>query len=190
MQKETTRMANKENAKKLKTAALLAEVLTATTAKAKAALQSLKTYGDVTIIEPLIRFQGAEEGAELRADIHEFLADVHDDLAIPEFIRIAEEEDLAPFRNDVLNIIWNSKLDFSGYIDSIVTLAVEGDFMTAMECLTIIENMEGPFEELDIFECQLVLAKYPNHPSKSEQKDRLISDIAEFIQRAEREIEG
>ena len=183
-------MAKKENAKKLKTAALLAEVLTATTAKAKVALQSLKTHGDVSIIEPLIRFQGSEDGAELRADIHEFLADVHDDQAIPEFIRIAEEEELTAYRNDVLNILWNSKLDFSGYIDSIVTLAVEGDFMTAMECLTIIENMEGPFEELDIFECHLVLAKYPTHPSKSEQKDVLISDIAEFIQRVEREIEG
>lgn len=179
---------NTKSKKELKIDTLLADVRSGNSTKAKGAIQSLKVHGDSTVIEPLLRVYTDPKFEDLKSEIHAFLSDIHDETARPEFVRVAEE--ITELRNDVLNIVWNSKMDFSGYIDSIVALAVEGDFMTTVECLTIIENMQGPFEEMDLIECQMALAKYPEHPSKSEQKDQLISEIALLIQDIERNIEG
>jgi len=81
-----------------------------------------------------------------------------------------------------LTTIWNMKVDFSGYIDEFVHIAVFGDFMETLECLTIIENMEGPFMEEDILESQLHLKRYlEGEGQQDKQKAQLLSEIALLI---------
>ncbi len=184
------RMSEKKSTKKLKIQVLLKEVQSENMEKAKAALQSLKTHGDVSVIEPLLLFQASPEGKEMKFDIHVFLADIHDVKAVPEFMRLLDEPTSTEYRVDLLNVLWNSKLDYSEHISKFVEMAVEGDFLIALECLTIIENLAGPFEEEAIIESQLSLGQYATHPTKSEQKDQLISDIAVVIQAIERSIDG
>ena len=54
--------------------------------------------------------------------------------------------------------------------------------MEAFECLTIIENLDGPFEENQTLEAQLYLKEYlENEKGKDESRDELISDIAVLI---------
>ena len=183
-------MSEKKDTKKLKIKSLLDEVRTQDTTKAKAALQSLKIHGDISVIEPLLHFQACPDGQEMKFDIHVFLADIHDDKAVAEFMRLLHEPTSSAYRVDLLNVLWNSKLDYSEHISTFVEMAVEGDFLTAFECLTIIENLAGPFDEEAIIESQISLGQYATHPTKSAQKDQLISDIAVVIQAIEREIEG
>ena len=72
-----------------------------------------------------------------------------------------------------------TKVDFSDYIDDFVLIATNGNFMEALDCLTIIENLEGPFMEENILECQLHLKAYleKDHP-KDDQKAHVLSEIA------------
>ena len=78
--------------------------------------------------------------------------------------------------------IWNSKHDYSRYISDFVSLAVEGDYMMALESLTIMEQMNGPFDESWLLESQLFLKEYVEKPQrKDERKDKILSDIAYFI---------
>lgn len=184
------KMSEAKNGKKLKIQVLLDEVQSDNLEKAKAALQSLKVHGDITVIEPLLRYQLSADGEKMKTEIHIFLADIFDVKAGPEFIRLLGDSSSIDYRVDLLNVLWNSKLNFSEYIDKFVEMAVDGDFLTAFECLTIIENLSGPFDEAAIIESQISLGKYTNHPSKSEQKDQLISDIAMVIQEIERSIDG
>jgi len=94
-------------------------------------------------------------------------------------IEVLNEEKYLPIRQEILSTIWNTKVDFSNYIDEFVEIAVNGSFMETLDCLTIIENLEGPFMEEDILECQLHLKNYMESKApKDEQKSQLLSEIA------------
>jgi hypothetical protein len=75
--------------------------------------------------------------------------------------------------------MWNSTLDFSWYIDVVVKTAVEGSLVDALDCLTIIENMEGPFIESKILESKLILIDYlENKQEIDSQKQTFLQSIA------------
>lgn len=84
----------------------------------------------------------------------------------------------------MLMSIWNMKVDFSSYIDDFVMIATQGDLMEAVDCLTIIENLEGPFMEENILESQLHLKEYLETGDKSDtQKAEILSEIAVLIKK-------
>jgi len=91
-------------------------------------------------------------------------------------------------RQEVLSTIWNSRLDYSSNLAEFVEIAIEGDYLEALECLTIIENLEGPFEESDILESQLHLKEYLEQGQKNDQKAILISEIALLIKNFNEEL--
>jgi hypothetical protein len=103
-------------------------------------------------------------------------------------IQILMDPENYSIRQALLSTIWNSRLDYSSFLAEFVEMAVEGDFLEALECLTIIENLEGPFEESDILESQLHLKEYLESGSKNDQKDLLISDIALLVKNFNEEL--
>ena len=98
------------------------------------------------------------------------------------------DPDNLSIRQILLSTIWNSRLDYSLYLAEFVEMAVEGDYLEALECLTIIENLEGTFEESDILEAQLHLKEYLELGVKDDQKAILISEIALLIKNFNEEL--
>ncbi|MCW3085497.1 MAG: hypothetical protein JWP12_2863 [Bacteroidetes bacterium] len=45
---------------------------------------------------------------------------------------------------------WESEMNFSKYLPFFVLLALQDDYLISLEAITVIENMEGPFEEAHI----------------------------------------
>jgi hypothetical protein len=183
-------MATQKENRQQKMSALMLDVNSGEFSKVKEALSGLKQYGDATIIEPLLTLLHDTADRQIHQEIHTFLADIHQPAAIDEFFKVLAKTTKESEKQTILNILWNSKLNFSGKIKELMHYAVEGDFMTALECLTLLENLEGPFAEEDLIEAQLTLSKYANHPTKSEQKDQLISDIAVWLRDLEENLEG
>ena len=103
-------------------------------------------------------------------------------------IQILMDPDNLSIRQLLLSTIWNSRLDYSTYLAEFVEMAVEGDYLEALECLTIIENLEGPFEESDILESQLHLKEYLETGHKNDQKAVLISEIALLVKNFNEEL--
>jgi hypothetical protein len=81
--------------------------------------------------------------------------------------------------------MWNSKNDYSDYLPVLVKIAVEGNYLESLECLTIIENLMGPISEEDILESQLFLKVYFENSAQNEQKTILIQEIASILRNME-----
>jgi hypothetical protein len=62
-----------------------------------------------------------------------------------------------------------------------VTAAIKGSFMEAFEAYTIIDNLEGPFEEENIMEAQLVLKSYFSMANEDEEKFSIMKKIAKQL---------
>ena len=165
----------------LKIAKLLADVQSGVPAKVTAALDALQVSGKDSIVEPLIRAIKLQTDEENIAEIIEFLSSLKSTSASKEVMACLKNPELADLKIQILSTIWNSPLDYSEYLAEFVHLAVRGDFSTILECLTILENLNGPFEEADILESQLLLKAYYEGNARDAQKDPLMDEIALLV---------
>ncbi|MDD2983979.1 MAG: hypothetical protein PHQ74_11400 [Crocinitomicaceae bacterium] len=170
----------------LKIAKLLADVQTGVPAKVKTALDALQVSGKDAIIEPLIRSIALQTDEECIGEIIEFLSSLKSTSASKEVMACLKNPELAEFKIQILSTIWNSPLDYSEYLTEFISLAITGDFLITLECLTILENLNGPFEEADILESQLLLKAYYEGTERDSQKAPLMDEIALLIKDIDR----
>lgn len=180
------KLTNKQRQVKVQQA--LVQLTTAARKEAIDILHTLEEIGDETIIEPLYDLWLSGLDQEVENELNEFLSSLKFTACIPVTIELIQQEKYQAILNKLLSTIWNSPLNYSEYIDIFVGLAVKNDFITVVECLTIIENLDGPFEEQDILESQLYLKDYLEgvYP-KEAQKDQLISEIALIVKTIDKE---
>ena len=146
-----------------------------------AALAILKDYGHPSVLSEVFKSLEGLERAEQQLVLG-FLADIQDTDAVEAFITYLEEEKNPAIRNLILSAIWNSKLPFDAHLPFFVMLASQGDFLEAIDCLTIIENMSGPFDESLLLESQLLLKEYVEERApQTDQKAQIMSEIAWFV---------
>ncbi|MDG1331067.1 MAG: hypothetical protein P8P74_01970 [Crocinitomicaceae bacterium] len=151
--------------------------------KVKKAIKSLEVHGNATVIKPLFHaLKGGALAEKHQATILELLCSLKDTSVVPEVMDVLEDKELLEVRPLALTAVWNMKVDFSGYIDDFVLIATQGTFMEAIDCLTIIENMDGPYMEENILESQLHLKNYLEKGDRSDaQKSEILSEIAILI---------
>lgn len=146
------------------------------------ALKQLESYGDITVIPSLLNRLEIEKSSEVVKAIVRFLGNVQDEEiveALMTYIRQGQKKEILSI---VLPCIWNSKHNYSAYIADFVSLSIEEDYLIALECLTILEQMPGPFEESWLLEAQLFLKEYHQSSTlKEEKKTQIISEIARFV---------
>ncbi len=176
--------------RKLKVKQLIEDLNSGKDAKISSALKSLQVNGDISVIRPIVELLKTELTYQMEQEILEFLADVKVSKAAEEMISILKDDHFSDQRQKVLTTIWNSKIDYTEYIAEFVEIACEGNFLEALDCLTIIENMEGPFEEHHILECQLHLRDYMEDTDpKDPQKAQIMSEIALLLKGYDLEID-
>ena len=172
-------MATVNKRKEAKINSLVADLLSGNETKSSAAIKALQSNGDPSVLAHLADILKKDISEKLRNEIISLLNDLRDTDAITPMMEVLRNEEDAEVRKILLSTVWSSKLDYSKYLPDFVAMAIEGDFMEALECLTIIENLEGPFEEQLILESQLHLRDYVQDDApKDPQKSHIMSEIA------------
>lgn len=169
---------------------IIADLRSNDPAKVKKSLALVKTEGNAMMIPALLDLVNNKQ-MNLDKEIEDIFFNLRDSDVIEPIVELLKDEKYLTKRRFLLTAIWNSSLDFSFYLPEFVAIAVEGDFMEAMDCLTIIENLEGPFEERHVLESQLYLKEYlEDEGEKDPQKAQMISEIALIIKDIDQSIEG
>lgn len=183
-------MASTNKQQQLKIKQLLEDLNSGNANKFSAALKSLQIHGDCTTLEPIVSLIDTGLNEKQKQEIVQFLSDLRDTSCIQTMIDILRNDTYRKARPEILTSIWNSKLDYSYFLPDFVEIAVDGSFMEALECLTVIENMEGPFEERHILESQLHLKDYmEDSDPKDPQKAQIMSEIALILKDYDLEID-
>lgn len=167
--------------RKSKVEKLMIELASNDLKKINVALDSLQVHGDVSILEDLFEIAFNQTDAAIIEAIKEFLSSLKNSDAQTVVMDLLLKTDDLERQKFILSTIWNSPIDYSEYLDEFVQLATEGDFLVALECLTVIENLDGPFSEVSLMETQLLLKEYYEKGEKDDQKNHMISEIALFI---------
>lgn len=146
--------------------------------KISAALKSLQVHGEASIIAVLLEIWRTGLSAQNERDMKELLVGLKDTSTITPLIEGFRATDNREFQRKLLNIFWNSKLDFSPYLSDFIVFAIEGDFMDCLESLTVIEQFESTVPESAILESQLLLKEYFSKDDRLEEKKyQLLQEI-------------
>lgn len=169
----------KKSKKQLKAEEIVKNLTSSDIKTIEKALQNLQTYGVPEIIPELVKNLSLESNSDEKDRlILEFLNSLKDTDSVPVLIDVLKNPEYRSKRQVLLTTIWNSPLDYSNYLSYFVQIALEGDFMETLECLTIIENFEGPFNEKSIYESKLLISNFIENQSViTSQKKELLSEI-------------
>ena len=171
-----------DKTKDKKIQSIIIELTSGNEQKISKAISTLQSTGKASMIPVLANLLRVDLSDKNRNELIELFNGLKDTDAIPYMIDLIRDDNNADIRQVLLTTIWSSKLDYSEYLPDFVSIATEGDFMEALECLTIIENLEGPFTEQLILESQLHLKDYIQDSSpKDPQKSQIMSEIALFL---------
>ena len=176
-------MASAERAaeRKAKVKAILIDINSGQEKKITDGLKALKVNGDDDVILPIIDVWNKGVTPATEKEIITFLGDIKSTSSAQSIMDILLNEEYNKIHLSLLTTIWNSKVDYSEYLVDFVSLAVKHDFMVALECLTIIENMEGPFEEHHILDAEIILREFAeNHSENKSEEDKKVQMILEI----------
>lgn len=170
---------NLNKQEKLKINTLLGDLKSKDKVKVAGAIKAFAVHGHATIIEPIMEVWRCGLTAENEALVIDLLQSLKDTSTIEPLMEAFNNSENGPLRRKLASIFWNSKLDFSDYLADFVLFGIEGDFLDALEAITLIENFETVAPESAILESQLLLTEYFGQTQKrDDQKDAILTDLA------------
>ena len=176
-------MEKKITAKKKKVNDLISNLSSAEEKVVVKAVKMLKTNGNETAIEPLVATLANTDSEKVKREITDLLNTIKYTAVPAELIRCLNNPAYVSVRQVMMASIWNTGLDYNQYFGEIAQATVDGDLMEAIECITILENLENALNEDElmdgilIFKAYLVDKKGENNP-----KNDIIMEIVMMLQ--------
>ena len=144
------------------------------------ALEKTRAIGNESLIDPLVNLYTTSKDKQIKEEIKGIFSELKNDQSI---------NYLLPYLNDhrnevkelILFSIWSSGIDVGDYLKEITQAACNGNYMVILEALTVIENLEGPFSEEDVFQASTLLQEQLYELPDGNEKE-LLNSMYHFIQ--------
>jgi len=146
------------------------------------AVKKLKSEGDESVIEPLVSTFNVTESEDLKKEIIDLFNTIKSTKVPAELAKCLVNPSYKNSRQMMLASIWNSGLDYNQYMGEIAQAAVEGDLMEAIECITILENLENGLNENEIMDALLVIKAYLVENNDDSSKTNILKEIVGMLQ--------
>lgn len=142
-------------------------------------LDRIRKTGNEEVIEPLVKTWATTKNPRIHDEITSILYNLRDERAIAPLVKSLKLPEVGKHRAKLLSAFWNMLPDATEHIDVFAKIAVEGDYMECLECLTIIENLDSPFQEEVLLEALITLNK--GLKSVSGEKAVLLEEMRKLL---------
>jgi hypothetical protein len=149
--------------------------------KLTSALKRVRSKGSEKVIPFLFTIIETNKEEKIIDEAKSIILELKSTASIPYLLDILENHNNSKIRELVLNSFWQSGFNAHQHIHNFVIAAIKGSFMEAFEAYTVIDNLEGPFEEEPIMEAQLVLKTYFSGNNEEDGKFEIIKNIAKQL---------
>ena len=151
----------------------------------KKALIKTRAKGNEQLIEPLIDLYSSTENLKIKEEIKSIFSELKSK-DILEFLLPPLSEGSNEVKELILFSIWSSGIDMTDHIPELIESSCSGNYMVILEALTVLENLEGPFNEDDLFQANTLLQQhlYESEDSKEKELVKSMYDIvSEFSEK-------
>lgn len=153
------------------------------------ALEKTRHHGTPELIPSLVDvLAGDTSTLAIVQEVTSILYELKDENCVAPLVRAMDRTDLGENRATVISSFWNAGLEASQHLDKFVQLAIHGSYMECVECITVIENMEGPFSEAILLDS---MVKIREHMGKYDTaKQDLLMGLHALLEHIDRELAG
>jgi hypothetical protein len=147
-------------------------------------LIELKELGNLNYLETLLEIVLEDRSETLKKALVEFVSDIKLQSAVPIISKFVSENIGKKGLTKLITASWQSRLDFSKYLDPYFQVLVKGDYKIAFEAFTVIENS---LEGLDIKELEHFLSVVKKGiPKADRDKQLLLLEMVSTIEKFKR----
>lgn len=144
-------------------------------------IKALKVYGDTSVAHDIFDVLLKHQDNEVEIETLGLLASLKDTQMPTVIMESLKNTKYQPIRQKIMSTIWQSGLNYSSYLKDLVDIAVDGSFMEKVECITIIENLDGPFDDEQVMESLLTLNKYFDGANDSDQERQIMKELIVIV---------
>ena len=120
--------------------------------KIKRLIGELRIQGDARYIAPLVDVLNNSAHDEIKEVIFGMLLDLKDEGALDPLFSCIRDERYIDIRPQLLSVLWQSNLDASEYLNELIQMAVEFDYLECIEIMTILDTFEDGFSEDELMD--------------------------------------
>jgi hypothetical protein len=177
--RKLTATQSKMYAKRLE--AIRTDIQSENAATVMAALEKLKEYGNSSVITDLVDLLLRNSNEEVHTELRKLLFSIRDKEAVLPIIENAKRKEAEKHRSFLISCLWESGLDVEPHFETLLDLALAGDYLTVLEVYTNMDSMSSPSEER--LEAAIIkLQGFLSKPSKDKEKDALLHSMMQSLQ--------
>jgi len=120
---------------------------------ARSAISKIRKEGQLVDIPGIILAYRLQEKEALKREIHSLLCDIQLSGSSKYFIEAIKDPQNRIILAELLSICWESKQDYTGYLEVFISIFLNEDYRASIEAFTIIEKI---FLDYDISEEKLL----------------------------------
>ena len=153
---------------------IIADLSSSEEKKVLTAIKQLRKHGKKEAIKPLIELLSSSNNDEIKTEITALLFDLKDQSVVEEIIDAIESNNYPSEMATLISIFWQSALDSSEHITTIVRQTIKGDYMVGIEVLSVLDNYDATFQETEIEDLKFDLDEAIEEET-SEKRNLLVS---------------
>jgi hypothetical protein len=145
------------------------------------ALLKTREMGNAALVEPLLSLYLTSGSSVIREEAADMLNTLKVSGTEEVFANALLQPQWSGRRGEIVAFMWNSGVQPVEYFDVIARTAVEGSFSDALECLTLLENLEEEIPEEQLLESQAIVQQHLNESPENE-KTPLLQTFSRLLQ--------
>ena len=144
------------------------------------ALVKTKAKGNEQLIAPLVELYKTTEDINLKQGVKNIFAELKNKDCV-DYLLTHLKEDNDEVKELILFSMWSSGIDMTDYILELIEYSCDGGFMVILEALTVLENLEGPFNDEDLFQASTIIQE-KIYEAENYKKKELLQSMSNVIQ--------
>lgn len=122
------------------------------TEKVLTAIKQLRLHGQKEAIAEVLAVLIETTNEEVKKSITNLLFDLKSEDSVLPIIKAINDKKYVSIKPFLISIFWQSSLDASEHLGSLVRIASKGDYNSCLEVLTVIETFDTSFDEDQIMD--------------------------------------
>ncbi len=143
-------------------------------------IRRLRSGSNIQYIPELLKLLNNSGKEVIENELVSLLADVKNPAAMPLIIKGLKDPELSSARGNIVSACWQSGMDYSHELNLFVRVFLEGNYQTALECFTVIEESVININREDFVKIRSEMIKELKLVSK--EKKPLASELLKLIE--------
>ncbi len=144
-------------------------------------IKEIRDFGNIKILPFIIEKYASEKDELVKKELFKLLTDIKYSQAGEIIFSYIRDDNFKSIRKDLLSVLWQSAIDFAGYLPDLVDIFINEPFDIAFEAFTVIEYIDRPVDKA--IASQNIDKLKEALPDMDEQKKFLSVDLVDVLKR-------